>query len=236
MLQTNADSFIPYELSHGLLADMQDDPFPTSLWAWASSSLRLAGNATHFGYVHDGSATVKHASGQFILSAGMYFSAPGATVIEGDGRGIAISRLSYDGFFHIGGPVEQVGRLKYIDGCTDLLIIPPIMLGDACLNLLHFPAGIRQTQHTHPSMRVGIVIRGHGMCVTPRGAIPLVAGRAFVIPTDGVHGFRTDSSEMAVIAYHPESDFGPTHELHPMINRTIVDGVSANRIEAIRTK
>jgi hypothetical protein len=25
-----------------------------------------------------------------------------------------------------------------------------------------------------------------------------------------------------VIAYHPDSDFGPTHENHPMVNRTIV--------------
>ena len=41
---------------------------------------------------------------------------------------------------------------------------------------------------------------------------------------------------MAVIAYHPDSDFGPTHEVHPMINRTIVDGVSARLIEKIRTR
>jgi len=29
---------------------------------------------------------------------------------------------------------------------------------------------------------------------------------------------------------------GPTHELHPMINRTIVDGRPANVIDDIRTR
>lgn len=41
---------------------------------------------------------------------------------------------------------------------------------------------------------------------------------------------------MDVIAYHPDSDFGPQDEDHPMVNRTIVDGVSASKLEAIRTK
>jgi hypothetical protein len=41
---------------------------------------------------------------------------------------------------------------------------------------------------------------------------------------------------MAVIAYHPDSDFGPTHEVRPMMNRTIVDDVSACLIEEIRTR
>ena len=29
---------------------------------------------------------------------------------------------------------------------------------------------------------------------------------------------------MDVVAYHPDSDFGPTHEEHPMVNRTRIDG------------
>ena len=34
---------------------------------------------------------------------------------------------------------------------------------------------------------------------------------------------------MCVIAYHPDSDFGPTDDDHPMVNRTIVDGVPVNQ-------
>ena len=40
---------------------------------------------------------------------------------------------------------------------------------------------------------------------------------------------------MDVIAYHPDSDTGPTHDDQPMIKRTIVDGVSAADIDEIRT-
>jgi mannose-6-phosphate isomerase-like protein (cupin superfamily) len=230
-------SFVSYELVNGLLADISDDAFPTKLWSWSNDVLNLRqNNATHFGYVYRGSSAIEHASGTFNVSEGMYFSAPGEVTIRGSGGGIAISRIDYDGFFHVGGPVEHRGRLKYIDGCTDSLLIPPIMMGDPCLNLLYFPPGVKQTQHTHPSMRLGIVIRGRGECITPSGTTALEPGRAFLIPAEGVHGFVTEESDMAVIAYHPDSDFGPTHEVHPMINRTIVDGVSARLIEEIRTK
>jgi mannose-6-phosphate isomerase-like protein (cupin superfamily) len=85
-------------------------------------------------------------------------------------------------------------------------------------------------------MRVGMVIRGHGACVTPTETIPLMPGRVFVIRAEGPHRFRTTDSEMSVVAYHPDSDFGPTHEAHPMINRTMVNGLPASRIDEIRTK
>ncbi len=232
----NNESFIPYPLSHGMLSNMESDIYPTQLWGCSHDLLQLPENATHFGYVYDGTLIISHSAGEFKLKKGMYFSAPGKTNIHGAGEGIVISRLSYKGFFNIGGPVEAQGRLNYIDGCTDSLLIPPIQMGDSCLNMLYFPTGIDQTIHTHPSMRVGIVIRGKGECITPLGNIPLLPGCVFVIPTNGEHGFRTKDSEMSVIAYHPDSDFGPTHEFHPMINRTIVDGVSANKIERIWTQ
>ena len=38
---------------------------------------------------------------------------------------------------------------------------------------------------------------------------------------------------MIVVAFHPDSDFGPTHEVHPMINRTIVEGVPASQLNSI---
>jgi hypothetical protein len=166
----------------------------------------------------------------------MVFSVPGELEISGNSSGILISRHGYQGFFQIGGPIEQEGRLKYIDGCTDSLLIPPIMLGDPCLNLLYFPPGVNQTPHTHPSMRVGIVASGSGVCVTPRSNIPLIPGRAFVIHAEGVHSFSTQDGPMRVIAYHPDSDFGPTHQDHPMINRTIIEGRSASALAEIQTR
>ncbi|MGX9239608.1 cupin domain-containing protein [Pantoea ananatis] len=229
-------SFNAFELNHGLLANMENDEFPTNLWCVSKSRLELPGNATHFGYVYEGTLSLENESGSFILKEGMYFSSPGKTTLYGDGRGIAVSRVDYFGFFNIGGPVEKQGRLKYIDGCTDSLLISPVTMGDSCLNLLYFPSGVNQTQHTHPSLRAGIVIRGQGECITPEGSTPLIPGLVFIIPAEAIHGFHTYGSDMSIIAFHPDSDFGPTDESHPMINRTIVDGVPANAIESIRTK
>jgi hypothetical protein len=229
-------SFSAFKLEHGLLSNMREDKFPTTLWAWCNDCLATDEGATHFGYVHEGTCVISSASGQFNLGRGMVFSMPGKGTVLGHGRGIAVSRHGYRGFFQIGGPIEERGRLKYIDGCTDSLLIPPVMYGDPCLNLLCFPPGINQTPHTHPSMRVGIVASGAGICSTPTGNIPLVPGQVFVIHAEGLHSFATPDRAMRVIAYHPDSDFGPTHENHPMINRTIVEGKSASAIKEIRTR
>lgn len=148
---------------------------------------------------------------------------------------MVIFHQAYEALFHIGGPVENKGRLRYIDGCTDSLLIPPVLLGDPCLNLLHFPPGIDQTSHVHPSPRLGMVARGKGICRLPDRQVDLSPGRLFHIPTDVAHAFATTGSAMTVIAYHPDSDFGPQHQNHPMINRTIVNGTSANQLTHIQT-
>lgn len=173
---------------------------------------------------------------KFTIEAGMYFAAVGPINLCG-GQGIVMECESYRPQFAIGGPIEAEGRLKYIDGCTDSLLLPPVKFGDPCFNALYFPPNINQTQHTHPSLRVGLVVSGRGECVTPEKTIPLEPDTAFVIEKDGLHYFRTFAEQgMLVVAYHPDSDFGPKDENHPMVNRTIVKGVSANQIEAIRTK
>jgi quercetin dioxygenase-like cupin family protein len=151
----------------------------------------------------------------------MYFSVAGSAMLRG-GCGLVITREAYRGFFHVGGPIEETGRLRYIDGCTDSLLIPPVKLGDACLNLLHIPPGTRQSAHTHPSIRVGLIVRGTGNCVTPEHEFALRPGLAFVIAADQLHSFHTENDSLLVVAYHPDSDFGPTDECHPMVNRTIL--------------
>ena len=50
----------------------------------------------------------------------------------------------------------------------------------------------------------------------------------------GVHAFWGD--ERHVPPDHPDSNFGPKDEDHPMILRTIVDGKPASEIGEIRTK
>lgn len=240
--------FNSFQNVNGLVGSRTDDEYPTEVSAWSSPDYRLQldDNGTHFVYVLEGEALIEAAhprigAVKYSLHKGMYASVCGAASVTG-GKGFAVTRLGYRGLFSLGGPIEERGRLRYIDGCSDTLLISPVKKGDACLNHLHFPARISQTRHTHPSVRCGIVARGRGRCVVPsedgRGeeSIPLEPGTVFIIPPEGQHSFFTDGETMDIIAYHPDSDMGPEDDDHPMVNRTIVDGVSAARIDAIRTQ
>lgn len=126
------------------------------------------------------------------------------------------------------GEVEEKGRLTYIDGCSDSILVSPPRKGDASLNYLYFPAGVNQSFHTHPSIRMGIVLEGSGFAslsdtetsAWKSSEIKLEAGDMFLLDENELHRFRTTSSSMKIIAYHPETDYGPTDENHAMINRT----------------
>lgn len=219
----------------GLLAKL-DRNFPSYLSAWVDA-IELSEQDTHYGYVHSGNSVLVFNNVKFPLLRGSWFCVPGGAKILG-GLGIVVSREDYTGMFCIGGQIEEQGRLKYIDGCTDSLLSAPVRKGDPCLNLLYFPEGIDQTAHTHPSDRIGMIMSGKGLCHHGDNEVTdLNAGDVFCIHAEGVHKFSTPhGSHMRVLAYHPDSDFGPTDAFHPMINRTIVDGVSASLIENIRTK
>ena len=240
-----------YPWAHGLLYDADvvagEASYTSTLSCWYGKPLHVggAGNVTFFGYVHDEAGccelTTERDDGTVYrvpLRAGMYFSAPREFRVRG-GAGIAVARWGQRGTFMVGGPAEDLGRLRYIDGCTDSLLIPPTMKGDACLNLLHFPAGVDQTEHTHPSDRIGIIASGRGRCAfrdeEGPGVVELEPGMIFVIKAGGHHKFATPhGSPMRVIAYHPDSDYGPTHQDHPMLNRTIIDGVSAADVRRLQ--
>lgn len=194
----------------------------------------LFSESTAYGMVcSDGLLTTKH--GEYSLKAGMYFVAVGRYEIRAK-QAVVIDRVGYQGLPMVGGPVERTGRLRYIDGCTDTVLIGPPVIGDPCLNLLHFPKNIRQTMHTHPSLRCGITLSGKGRAIFPDGEVPLEAGSCWFLKTGGQHAFYTDDSELLVSAWHPDTDTGPSHHDHPMLNRTMVEGVSAKHIDAIRTK
>lgn len=129
---------------------------------------------------------------------------------------------------------ETPGRLNYISGCSSTVLIGSPRLGDPVLNFLYLPENVDQTMHTHPSARIGIITHGRGYALWYDGDNPvrteLTPGMVWIIEKDEPHNFVTDPGEtLGIIAYHPDSDFGPTDEVHPMLNRTIIDGVSARR-------
>ncbi|CAM2064871.1 AraC family ligand binding domain-containing protein [Sulfidibacter corallicola] len=193
-----------------------------------AAATELEGNGTHFGFVLNGQdLCLECADGRrYPLYDNTYFCVPGAARITGTGRVEVLTSFDYRGALTIGGPVEPWGRLAYIDGCTDTILVPPTRLGDPCFNALYFPERTQQTQHVHPSMRAGIVMGGGGICKTPTGDHVLRPGKIFFLPPETWHAFWTDSaapgvpSALTVIAFHPDSDFGPTDEDHPMLNRT----------------
>ena len=216
-------TFLPLKLRHGCLFESTGDEFPSRLSAWQNNTLELGDDGTHFGFVHEHTANLETPAGKFLLAQGMYFAVPSSCRLTGAGQGVVMTRLGYRGVFLLGGPIEAKGRLRYIDGCTDSLLIPPQMLGDPCLNALYFPSQTLQTEHTHPSIRIGLIVNGAGECKTPEATHHLFPGLPFIIHANRRHSFSTTNEEMIVIAFHPDSDFGPTHERHPMINRTIID-------------
>lgn len=192
-----------------------------------------------FGFVLDGQNAVLRRQGMPIwLAQGSFFVAnpDTAELASPGGRILLIHQAGADFPFLMGGPIEARGRLRYIDGCTDSLLIAPWRRGEACLNLLHIPPGVEQTMHTHPSDRIGVVVSGRGQCVTPAGVIELAPGLLWRIPADGLHRFRTTDDSLRIVAWHPDSDTGPTDDDHPMVNRTLVGGVSAAELDEIRTR
>lgn len=263
-MKQETHSFISYGIAESglIFNDEKHQKYPLRYYNIINGvGIEFKKDLSYFVFIYEGLASLEIKNGiRSVLPKDTYFSVNGDFNLLGNYKAIAIEVVNggdfkknkYKAYNHIGGVVEEVGRLKYIDGCTDSLLIPPVKKGDPCLNHLHFPKDIIQTPHTHPSHRIGIVIRGEGECDTPFGKLPLVEGTIFVIKEydgkgkkegldgnlyeSGTHKFNTYESSMDVIAFHPDSDFGAEDEFHPMINRTIVNGISANSIDEIKTK
>jgi quercetin dioxygenase-like cupin family protein len=204
----------------GLLRDSYEDDDVRAWWVTENSVGDLPRTGTTYIAVAQGIVFL----GCFELLPAMYAAAPGeAQFATSPGtRALMVNAKHYRGMSAAGGPIEDTGRLRYIDGCTDTGLIGPIRQGDPCLNHLHFPPAIVQTLHTHPSVRIGLVTRGRGLCRAPTGDFPLEPGSVFIIPTDAIHGFSTTDETMDIIAFHPDSLLGPTDERHQMLEATVL--------------
>ena len=180
--------------------------------------------STLYGYIMSGEVAFPNGS---VAVAGQYFcywTGKGDS-IRTTGEVFIFTRVGYKGQNTIGGPLEDTGRLVYIDQCSDSLLVYPPRMGDPSLNLLYFPPGIKQSYHIHPSIRLGIVVKGEGFaCINENGdekQIALIPGAMFCIEEREKHRFMTtNSSDMTVIAFHPDGDWGPTDHNHTMLNRT----------------
>lgn len=154
------------------------------------------------------------------LGAFMYFALNGPLQLNVKGEVIVIERFGYRGLNEIGGPVEAEGRLAYIDNCRSTILVHPARKGDPVLNYLQFPPDVLQTMHFHPTVRMGIIFEGEGVCHLKDKDVPLKPGMVFYLPENTLHCFESKGEGLRIIAYHPDSDTGPTDENHPMLNRT----------------
>lgn len=218
---------------HGQEIDQIDSMYPTKMISIQDNFVIDQTIGNMYGFCTKGTFTL-HAEESWTVNEDDFFTIKTSInnnteiTMEEEGQLFVIIRYGFRGIDMIG-KSEKNGRLSYIDGCTDSLLVMPPRLGDPCLNYLHFPMGIDQTQHLHPSIRMGIVIGGKGEAFQkPEGKREgweedLTKGMMFCLEEGEVHSFRTAESYMDIIAYHPDSDFGPTDTNHPMLNRTYID-------------
>ncbi len=117
-----------------------------------------------------------------------------------------------------------MGNLSYMDGGTNTTAVNPGRLGDPVINYVHFPAGMYQTLHTHPSHRIGIVLKGSGgIELDEKKVFDLKQGDVFFMQRNVLHNFMCPYGEDVVLfVFAPDSGTGPTDEVNPLKIRTYV--------------
>ena len=115
-----------------------------------------------------------------------------------------------------------MGNLSYIDGGTNTTAINPGRLGDPVVNYVHFPKNMYQTLHTHPSHRIGLVIKGNGKVELDNDVYDVVEGETFLMRRNELHNFVTTDSEVILYVFAPDSGTGATDEINPLKIRTYI--------------
>lgn len=214
-------------LDHGASFDALSTMYPCSLKSVVGAQPAAFSNptSTFYGFVSRGRYRIRY-NDQIAadLVANAFFCCPGNCTLEPlekDSASFVIERHGYRGLFQIGLVEENDGRLCYIDNASTTILVPPPRLGDPVLNYLVFPPNVVQTPHIHPTIRLGLVFGGNGECVLNNGQkVPLAPGTLFYLPERLIHSFNSLAEGLKIIAFHPDSDVGPTDSSHPMLSRT----------------
>lgn len=116
------------------------------------------------------------------------------------------------------------GNLSYMDGGTNTTAINPGRLGLPVINYVHFPKGMKQTLHTHPSQRIGLILSGKGTIELDDNVMfDIEEGDVFVMERNTLHNFMCDKGEdVTLFVFAPDSGTGPTDEINPLKVRTYV--------------
>jgi mannose-6-phosphate isomerase-like protein (cupin superfamily) len=116
------------------------------------------------------------------------------------------------------------GNLSYMDGGTNTTASNPGRLGLPVVNYVHFPRGMTQTLHTHPSQRIGLILSGKGEIELDNGVtFPIKKGDAWIMERNVLHNFMCNQGEdVTLFVFSPDSGTGPTDEINPLKVRTYV--------------
>ncbi len=214
----------------GFSFDASDTMYPSRLRVVRDCRIRIeVQSTTIFGVVLNGVWKVKSGAFSTELPQGGFFSCRSVLDLEGEGAVAIFERIGFVGI-PMAGVCEGVGRLSYIDGCSSSILVLPPRCGDPVLNHLHFPPGVVQSEHVHPSIRFGAVLSGSGTAFgsNPDGSqsweTTLVPGAVFYLSALERHAFSTEgkSEPLNIISFHPDSDWGPSDQNHPMQSRTFL--------------
>src|SRR5688572_3400801 len=119
----NEQHVLTFDLTAGVIAEHDDGRFQTVLHGFTpGAEVLLPEGYTHLGAVLDGELELRYQGRTRRLLAGDFFSVVGPATVVGAGRGMASAARDYNGFNVFGGPMDPMGRLRYIDGCSDTLL------------------------------------------------------------------------------------------------------------------
>ena len=206
-----------------LVLDHTKSSYPSKLYCLNTDEKEFTDESSFFfGIVIEGTCQISTHFGQVKLEKLCYFALNSDFKITPNGKTVVIQRFGYRGLPNLGSCLENDARLSYIDNCRASVLVAPARKGDPVLNFLVFPPNVNQTAHVHPTIRLGVVVAGSGICKIANNEIPLEVGNVFALNPFEIHCFHSGQQGLKVVAYHPDSDEGPTDESHPMLNRTFV--------------
>ena len=117
----------------------------------------------------------------------------------------------------------DIGNLSYMDGGSNTTAVNPGRLGDPVVNYVHFPANMYQTLHTHPSHRIGLILKGNGKIELDNNEFfDINEGDVFYMRRYTLHNFITTDEPVVMFVFAPDSGTGPTDEVNPLKIRTYV--------------
>ena len=97
-----------------------------------------------------------------------------------------------------------------MDGGTNSTAIEPARKGLPVVNYVHFPEGMNQTLHTHPSQRIGLVLTGTGSIeLNGHNYFSYTKKSAFWMDRNELHNFMCNSGDdVTLFVFAPDSGMG----------------------------